>query len=104
MNRFYLGDIALWLDKATRVGLVNSITIEKKAKRNTTCLWYENNHINMSVDTALDLLYQLELYALSCYNVTAQHLVYIDQCEEIAELRSFDVCSDYPDILQFKNE
>lgn len=104
VNRFYLGDIALWLDKATRVGLVNSITIEKKAKRNTTCLWYENNHINMSVDTTLDLLYQLELYALSCYNVTAQHLVYIDQCEEIAELRSFDVCSDYPDILQFKNE
>lgn len=42
VNRFYLGGLPLWLDKATRVGLVNSITIEKNAKRSETCLWFGN--------------------------------------------------------------
>lgn len=102
VNRFYLDDLALWLDKATRVGLVNSITIEKKAKRSTTCLWFGNHNINMGVDEALDALYQLELYALSCYNVTAQHLVQIEQYESVDELRSFDIHSDYPEMLRFK--
>ena len=102
VNRFYLDDLQLWLDKSTRVGLVNSITIEKKAKRATTCLWFGSHNINMDVDTALDALFQLELYALSCYNVTAQHLAWVEQCESIDELRSFDICSDYPEALQFK--
>lgn len=104
VNRFYLDGFPFWLDKATRVGLVNSITIEKKAKRATTCLWFGNRNINMNVDTALEALSQLELYALNCYNVTAQHLVQIEQCKSIDELRLFDIRSDYPEILQFKIE
>lgn len=104
VNRFYLDELPLWLDKATRVGLVNSITIEKNAKRSETCLWFGNYNIKMNVDAALEALSQLELYALDCYNVTAQHLVQIEKCETIDELRSFDIASGYPEMLQFKNE
>jgi len=104
VNRFYLDGLALWLDKATRVGLVNSISIEKKAKRGTTCLWFGSHNVNMNVDAAIEALYQLELYALNCYNVTAQHLVQIEQCESVDELRSFDIRADYPEMLCFKIE
>ncbi|MFT0409937.1 DUF4376 domain-containing protein [Bacteroides thetaiotaomicron] len=104
VNRFYLGGLPLWLDKATRVGLVNSITIEKNAKRSETCLWFGNYNIKMNIDMALEALSQLELYALDCYNVTAQHLVQIEKCETVDELRSFDISSGYPGMLQFKNE
>lgn len=104
VNRFYLGDLPLWLDKATRVGLVNSITIEKNAKRSQTCLWFEGHNIHMSVDTALNALFQLELYALDCYNVTAQHLVTIEKSDTVNQLRLFDITADYPEILQFKIE
>lgn len=104
VNCFYLNGIPLWLDKSTRVGLVNSITIEKKAKRTTTCLWFGSHHISMDVDMALDALFQLELYALNCYNITAQHLVYIEQCQLISELERFDIYADYPDMLQFSTK
>lgn len=104
VNCFYLNDISLWLDKATRVGLVNSITIEKNAKRDKTCLWFGSHNVKMSVDAALDALSQLELYALDCYNITAQHLVDIDECETVDELRMFDISADYPNALHFKSE
>lgn len=103
VNRFYFDGLSLWLDKATRVGLVNSITIEKKAKRSTTCLWFGSHSINVNVDVALEILSQLELYAHECYNVTAQHLVQIDTCDTVEALRAFDICADYPEILQLKN-
>ena len=103
VNLFYFDGLALWLDKATRVGLVNSITIEKKAKRSTTCLWFGSHSINVNVDVALEILSQLELYAHECYNVTAQHLVQIDTCGSVEALRAFDICADYPEILQLKN-
>lgn len=103
VNLFYFDGLALWLDKATRVGLVNSITIEKKAKRSTTCLWFGSHSVNVNVDVALEILLQLELYAHECYNVTAQHLAQIDKCSTVEALRAFDVCADYPEILQLKN-
>lgn len=104
VNCFYLDNLPLWLDKATRVGLVNSITIEKNAKRSDTSIWFGNYKIKMNVDTALEILSQLELYALDCYNVTAEHLAYIEKCETVDELRSFDTAFGYPEMLQFKNE
>lgn len=103
VNLFYFDGLALWLDKATRVGLVNSITIEKKAKRSTTCLWFGSHRININVDTALGILSQIELYAHECYNVTALHLVQINECDTVEALRAFDICADYPEVLQLKN-
>lgn len=103
VNIFYFDGLALWLDKATRVGLVNSITIEKKAKRNTTCLWFGSHRTNVNVDVALGILSQIELYAHECYNVTALHLVQIDECDTVEALRAFDICADYPEILHLKN-
>jgi hypothetical protein len=102
VNQFYLNDVALWLDKATRVGLVNSITIEKEAGREETCLWFDGLMVRMKVTDALAALSQLELYALDCYNVTAQHQVAITQAQAIDELRDFDITADYPEMLQFK--
>lgn len=104
VNCFYLNGLPLWLDKATRVGLVNSITIEKNSNRSETCLWFGKHHIKMGINVALEALSQLELYALECYNVMALHLVQIEQCNSVDELRSFNISSDYPEILQFKIE
>ncbi len=103
VNRFYFDGLALWLDKATRVGLVNSITIEKKAKRSTTCLWFGSHRINVNVDVALGILSQLELYAHECYNVTALHLLQIDECDTVEALKVFDIRADYPEMLQLQN-
>lgn len=101
VNQFFINDIPLWLDKATRVGLVNSVTTEKNAGRENTCLWFGDINIQMPVEKALYALSQLELYALDCYNVTAQHLTKVAKLETIEELRDFDIASDYPAMLNF---
>ena len=104
VNCFYLDGVSLWLDKATRVGLVNSISIEKNAKRTKTCLWFGNRNITIDVNAALEALHVIELYALDCYNVTASHLVQIEQCDTVDELRSFCIGAEYPEIPHFKIE
>ena len=101
VNRFFLNGTMLWLDKATRVGLVNSITTEKSAGREYTCLWFGHQKIQMNVDVALSALFQLELYALDCYNVTAQHSSFIESCESVEAVKLFDITADYPEALQF---
>lgn len=101
VNRFFLNGTILWLDKATRVGLVNSISIEKNAGRENTSLWFGRVNVRMNVDMALNALSQLELYALDCYNVTAQHSSFIESCEEVEAVKTFDITADYPEALQF---
>lgn len=41
VNQFFLDQIPFWIDKATRVGLVNSLNMEKGAGRALSTLWVE---------------------------------------------------------------
>lgn len=102
VNQFLLNGNSMWLDKATRVGLVNSIQIEKNTGRNITTLWYGNSQFQLPVDMALGLLTQIELYALDSYNVTAKHLADIEAMESVEALKQFDIRADYPQRLDLK--
>ena len=42
VNSFYLNCKRVWLDKATRVGLVNSLNLEKSTGKTDTILWFNN--------------------------------------------------------------
>ena len=44
VNSFTLQGKQMWLPKETRVGLVNSITIEKNAGKETTTLWFDGEN------------------------------------------------------------
>ena len=103
VNQFILNGYGMWLDKATRVGLVNSIQIEKNTGRNITTLWYQGSQFQLPVDIALSLLTQVELYALDCYNVTAKHLADIEVAESVENLQQFDIMWHiYPQRLDLK--
>lgn len=101
VNSFYLGGQQMWLDKATRVGLVNSLNIEKAAGREVSELWSGYHKIDINVDLALKLLAALELYAKDCYGVTASHLANIENAQTVDELRNFNIGADYPEIPVF---
>lgn len=73
VNSFTFGGKRMWLDKDTRVGLANSITIEQAAGKETTVLWYDTVKYVIPIPLALQMLV-LELYALECYNATQEHL------------------------------
>ena len=52
---------------------MNSINIEKNAGKKESVLWLNGICITVNCDAAIQMLSSLELYALACYNKTAEH-------------------------------
>ena len=101
VNSFSLNGIKVWLPKETRVGLMNSTTIEKNAGKEESTLWLNGLCITVNCDAAIQMLSSLELYALACYNKTAEHKLAINNLTDIAEVKSYDYTQGYPDKLSF---
>lgn len=99
VNSFILNGKKVWLDKSTRVGLMNSLTIEKESGAESSTLWFSGHQINIKCEAAIQMLSSLELYALKCYNRTAQHMKNIEQLSSIEEALNYDFTSNYPDKL-----
>ena len=97
-----LNGLLVWLDKATRVGLMNSTTIAKSAGQQTTTLWLGDVKLEVDCDKAIQLLSALEMYALECFNVTAAHKAAVTDLKTIKEVEAFDVTADYPKQLEMK--
>lgn len=102
VNGFILNGLLVWLDKATRVGLMNSTTIAKAAGQKTTTLWLGDVKLVVDCDKAIQLLSALEMYALECFNVTSAHKAAVAELKTIKEVEAFDVTADYPKQLEMK--
>lgn len=101
VNGFSLGGKQMWLDKNTRVGLVNSISIEQAAGKETTALWYDGIKYVIPIPLALQMLNALELYALASYNVTQEHITEVRTLTTMEEVESYGYTAGYPDKLMF---
>ena len=99
---FMLNGTRVWLDKGTRVGLMNSTTIEKASGSATTTLWFGDVRLEADCDEAIDLLSQLEMYALQCFNVTAAHKSAVSKLTSVAEFEDYDYKCGYPEMLNIK--
>lgn len=97
VNSFVLDGKEMWLPKDTRVGLRNSVSVEKDAGRTETTLWYGGVSYVVPIDMALELLSQLELYALECYNVTESHKAAIMAMDSVEDITAYDYKTGYPD-------
>ena len=100
VNGFMLNGLLVWLDKATRVGLMNSTTIAKAAGKQTTTLWLGGLKLVVDCDKAIQLLSALEMYALECFNVTESHKQAVSELTTIEEVEAYDYKSGYPKILE----
>ena len=100
VNGFVLNGAVVWLDKATRVGLMNSTTIAKAAGQKTTTLWLGSMKLIVDCDKAIQLLSALEMYALDCFNVTASHKQAVSELTTIEEVEAYDYKSGYPKMLE----
>lgn len=63
VNSFILNSERVWLDKATRVGLFNSLNFEKSNGISVTTLWFSTMSIVVNVNKVLTLLTTVEMYA-----------------------------------------
>ena len=92
--------MTVWLDKDTRVGLMNSTTIAKNMGNATTTLWLGGMKLEIDCDKAISLLSALEMYALECFNVTAQHKAEVEALTSLDEVAAYDITAGYPAQLE----
>lgn len=100
VNGFMLNGQIVWLDKATRVGLMNSTTITKAVGQKTTTLWLGGMKLVVDCDKAIQLLSALEMYALECFNVTASHKAAVSELKSIEEVEAYNYKAGYPKMLE----
>lgn len=101
VNSFKLNGVDVWLNKDTRVGLMNSISIEKAAGKEQSALWFNSICVTINCDSAIQMLSALELYALDCYNKTAWHKINVQNLSSIEEVHNYDYTQGYPSKLEF---
>lgn len=102
VNSFLLNGMEVWLDKATRVGLMNSTTIAKSMGQEKTTLWLGSYQLEVDCDKAIQLLSALEMYALECFNVTAAHKKAVSELDNIEGVLTYDYKSGYPEKLKME--
>jgi hypothetical protein len=102
VNVFYIDNIPVWLDKATRAGLMLRFEAERAIGKTDTTLWYKNQQFALSIDRAVQMLYAIEVYASMCYDNTQQHLSKVSALTTIEAVEAYDIEVGYPDKLRFE--
>lgn len=102
VNGFLLNGLRVWLNKDTRVGLMNSTQIAKGMGQTTTTLWFGGMKMEVDCDKAIGLLSTLEMYALECFNTTAKHKAAVEKMQTVEEVLGYDYTQGYPEQLKME--
>ena len=100
VNGFVLNGATVWLDKDTRMGLMNSTTIARNMGQDTTTVWFSGTSLTIPCDTAIEMLSALEMYALQCFNTTAQHKANIAAMTTVDDVTAYDYTTGYPEKIE----
>lgn len=101
VNLFYLSDVPMWLDKATRVGLKMRLEAERDQGSEGTTLWWNGIGYALTVESALAMLNQLELYASKCYDQTQYHKAIVKSLDNVDSVLGYNFTDGYPSKLKF---
>lgn len=101
VNGFYVNGNHLWIPRETRVSLQNSTEILMKNDIKNVTLWEGTMKFVLPCDLLLHMLDELEIYALQCFNVTAEHKANIMEMTDISEIENYDYTIGYPEKLTF---
>lgn len=96
VNSFIINGETAWLDKATRVGLMNSISILEGTEVANYTLWVNDKPYVMSITALKNLLKDLEIYAMECNNVTEQHIAEIKALTNRQDMLNYQIHTNYP--------
>lgn len=101
VDEFSVNGIDMWLDKATRAGLMLRFQAEQAAGAYSTTLWHNGIQFPLPLGSAIQMLYALEIYASKCYDNTQRHMSEVQKLNTIEEVESYDYTTGYPEKLTF---
>lgn len=93
VNSFIFKDKNLWLDKATRVGLMHLANCSTEDIQ----LILGDQILIFSPDFVKEFLTRLEVYAGKCYVQTQKHLIAVDALKTPEEVINYDYTTGYPE-------
>ena len=99
VNGFILNGERVWLDKATRVGLMNGVGVAKACGMEMMSLWIDGREYVMDVARLEELLVNVEVYAMGCYNVTAGHRRAVNGMTTLEDVLGYDFKAGYPQMV-----
>ena len=101
VNQFSIQEHGVWLDKATRAGLMLRFQAEQAIGRLTTTLWHEGSMFELPLDSAMQMLLAIEVYASECYDNTQKHIAEVGKLNTKEEIEAYDYRVGYPRQLEF---
>lgn len=104
VNEFTIGGVSVWLDKGTRVGLKLRFEAEIVKGLTETTLWFNGMNFTLPLtgdNSAVNMLYAIEIYASECYDNTQRHLKNAGLLDSIEEIIRYDYTTGYPPKLAF---
>ena len=99
VNGFMLNGQRVWLNKDTRVGLMNGVSVAKACGMERMSLWIDGREYVMDVARLEELLVKVEVYAMGCYNVTAGHRRAVDGLTTLEAVLGYDFKAGYPQMV-----
>lgn len=92
-----------WLDAETRNHLVTSVTSWSETHDEYTLDMRERNaSVSIPCNRLLQMLSELENYAVACYNTTSAHLLAVAGMESVSGAVEYDYTAGYPGKITFK--
>ena len=99
VNGFMLNGQRVWLNKDTRVGLMNGVGVAKACGMERMSLWIDGREYVMDVARLEELLVKVEVYAMGCYNVTAGHRMAVAGLTTLEAVLGYDFKAGYPQMV-----
>lgn len=99
VDRFYINDKPMWLNRELRNSLMSRFNAEKITGVEITNIWYDGEHFSLPVDNAISMLINLEIYASQCFDNTQKHLYAVKQLTDIEDIINYDYTTGYPEKL-----
>lgn len=101
VNEFSLGGNPMWLPLEERKSMRQSLIALKAEGIETFTYWLGLTPITMPVAQFETIMDKVEVYALQCFNVTAQHKAEVMALTTLAEVAQYDITAGYPEKLAF---
>lgn len=102
VNEFIYKNNPMWIDFDLRKSIAHDINVLKAKDIKEFTFWNSNIPMTFSIDSLEKLLVEIEIYALKCFNVTAQHKANIEALETIEDINAYNFTVGYPDKLTFE--
>lgn len=89
------------IDTETLNKLTFRVMSEELLNINNTSMWFNNKKYEYKTKDALSMLYQLQVFFGSSYDITQSHMSFIDSLDTINEIEEYDFRAGYPEQLHF---